>query len=216
MNFKKHILLLVLLFAVFVTNAQHKPFQFGFQGGLNAGWFATKDAEYTNSGGDVGGLWGFVTDIYIMEGYSFTSGFNVLYLNGAITLTDTKGTLTRNVHTRYLQVPLIFTLKTKRIGEKVRIYGQIGYGLGFLLRARANDTFLGDEGETTDENINIYDELSFTRSSLIVGIGIELPIYGSTIIRTGIKFDNAFLPVFKSEDAKVRNNFFDINLAILF
>ena len=142
MNVIKHSLLFVLLFAAFVTFAQHKPFQFGFSGGVNMGWYATNADGYSNKGTKPGGSWGFVADVFIMEGYAFTTGFNVLFINGSMTYPTTyqsegssilmEGTIQRDFKTRYVQLPLIFTMKTKPIREKVKIFGQVGFGLGFF------------------------------------------------------------------------------------
>ena len=216
MRIIKFYILLVLLFIAFVTEAQHKPFQFGFQGGLNIGWLRVDDAEFSNKGVDIGGSYGFVADFFLMENYSFTTGFNILYINGNTTINKDNGILERNLQTQYLQLPFLFTMKTKLINEKFRIYGQVGYGLAFLLKAKSNDEFRDNDGNTTTETSNVYDELTFTRSSLILGIGLEIPIHGSTLIRTGVKFDNCFITMFKGDDFKVKNKFFDLNLAVLF
>lgn len=216
MNIKKLYILLVLLCFAFVTNAQHKPFQFGFQGGFNVGWFKVEDAEFSNKGANIGGSYGFVADFFLMENYSFTTGVNILYINGTTTMNDENGVLERKFVTRYLQLPLIFTMKTKLIKDKFRIYGQVGYGLAFLLRARSSDELTDNEGNITSEKTNARDEMTFTRSSLILGLGLEIPIHGSTLFRIGTKFDNCFLTMFKGDDFKVKNKFFDLNLAVLF
>jgi len=119
-------------------------------------------------------------------------------------------------NTRYLQVPISFTMKTNEIKEKFKIYGQIGYGLGFLLRAKAEDVFTPDKGETISENSNITDELTFTRSSLILAAGVEIPIHESTYIRTGFKFDNCFVNMFKGDQINARNNFIEFSAAVIF
>ena len=100
----KLLLLLVLMLSAFVTEAQHKPFQFGFRGALNLGWFTTDQANFSNQGADIGGSYGFVADIYLMENYSFTTGINLLYLNGTTSQTDKAGNLGKTVSQ---QVPAI-------------------------------------------------------------------------------------------------------------
>ena len=189
----KFYFLLVLLCTAFVTKAQHKPFQFGFQGGLNIGWFKIDDADFSNKGVNIGGSYGFVADFFLMENYSFTTGINVLYINGTTSLTEDNGKLERNFQTRYLQIPVLFTMKTNLINDKFRIYGQVGYGLAFLLRAKSNDEFSDNDGNTTSETTNVSDELTATRSSLILGLGLEIPIQRSTKMRIGVKFDNCFI-----------------------
>ena len=212
-NLKTAILLLFMLTSV-VASAQHKPFQFGFSGGVNIGWWATDADGYSNKGVKPGGSWGFVADIFLMEGYSFTTGFNVLYLNGKMAMPDSidgqRGSLSRIYKTQYIELPIAFTMKTNEIKDKFRVYGQIGFGLSFLVKAKGIDTFTpAVNGPNTESDKNIYDNLDFTRESLILGAGVEIPIHESTYARIGFKFDNAFVNVLKdynTANLSVKNN----------
>jgi hypothetical protein len=209
------------------VEAQHKPFQFGFRGAVNTGWFKT-DNEFTrNETAQWGGSWGFVADFFLMENYSITSGFNVLYLNGE-TKKDGRhienegdiiinGFIYDKIKSKYLQIPFIFTMKTKNIREKLRIFGQIGYGLGIKLQSKVDGKIIADNGEIIDEYKNLqYDGLSATRSSLILGVGVEIPLHKSTYLRTGFTFDNCFIDVIKDDDLKMRSNFMEFNVAVIF
>ncbi len=223
----KRIFLLIILFTAIHVQAQHKAVQFGFGGGVNAGWFATGVEQYSNNGIHFGGSWGFVTDVFLMEGLSFTTGFNVVYLNGSMSmpyLSDSMpGEVERDFKTKYLEVPLILTMKTKKIKDKVRIYGQVGFGLGFLLSAKAKDSFTTEEGIHSSGTKNIYDELALTRESLILGAGVEIPVYGSSYIRTGFRFDNGFVNILKGNNRRYpeiknngRNNYIEFSAAFIF
>lgn len=228
------IVLLVLVCCTSMTSAQHKAFQFGFSGGINLGWYATNADGYSSNGAKFGGSWGFVADVFLMEGYAFTTGFNVLFINGGMTYPSLiesqqssemiSGTLSRDFHTRYVQLPLIFTMKTKPINEKFRVFGQVGFGLGFLINARSKDTFEPTEGTVvqTGEG-NARDDFRLTRESLILGAGVEIPLYGSMFARTGIRFDNSFTNILKGynlQDPEIknngRNNFIEIFVAVIF
>lgn len=228
---RKAITIIIILITT-TAFAQHKPFQFGFKGAVNMGWFATDAQGYSNEGTDFGGSWGFTADIFLMDNYSFTTGFDVVYLNSTISYPDHKpheilamvpGTSTRKYKTKYIEVPLIFTMKTNDIG-KLRYYAQIGFGMSFLLSAKADENFIADDGSMeTSETVNAYDDLSFTRESFIIGIGVEIPIQGSTYIRTGLKFDNAFVNVLKgynNTDSYLknngRNNFIELSASVFF
>jgi len=226
-NLKTAILLLFLFISVLAT-AQHKPFQFGFSGSANIGWWSTDAEGYSNEGVKPGGSWGFVADVFIMEGYSFTTGFNVLYLNGEMTLPymldAQQGTLDRIFKSQYVELPLMFTMKTNTIKEKFKIYGQIGFGLSFLLKAKGKDTFTPAViGSVKESENNIYNDLTFTRESLILGAGVEIPIHESTYARIGLKFDNAFVNVLKDynkANSSIKNNgrnsCMELNVAIIF
>ncbi len=229
----KRILTILIIFVSLSLTAQHKPFQFGFKAGANIGWFNTSAENYKNIGVDFGGSWGFVADFFIMENYSFTTGFDVLYLNGTMSYPaeyeysdpyDLKqGSLKRGYRTKYVKIPFVLTMKTNKI-KKLRYYGQIGFGLNILLTAKADDEFTPDDGsEVLAEDHNIYDELQFSRESLILGAGIEVPLQGSTYFRIGFTYDNAFVNILKgynTVDTSVKNNgrnsFLGLDVSILF
>jgi len=207
------------MLSTIVTFGQHKPFQFGFRAGINVGWLKTDSENYSNNGAKIGGSWGFVADFFIMEGYSFTTGFDVNYINGSLDRPmegNANIMMVRDIKTRYVTLPLIFTMKTKPIKEKFRIYGQVGFGLSFLLSAKATDQYTSSEGEKVNNTKSITSDLTVTRESLILGAGVELPVQRSTVVRIGIKYDNCFINILKGNDAKAKNNFFEFNLAVLF
>lgn len=214
----KKLFVLLSLFLCVMAQAQQKPVQFGFTGGVNIGWFAFPYSDtYANDGVKPGGSWGLVADVFIMEGYSFTSGFNVLYINGATTLKTDTGSLNSDIRAQYIQLPLLFTMKTKPIKDKFRIFGQIGYGLGFLIRAKAIRQFTSEDGMVGPEKtINAYDEFTFTRSSLILAAGTEVVLHGSTYLRVGFKFDNSFVNMLKEDDLTARNRMIEFNVAVIF
>jgi hypothetical protein len=228
----KALILLILLSSTTVF-AQNKAFQFGFKGAANLGWFSTDAQGYNNEGSHFGGAWGFTADIFLMENYSFTTGFDVLYLNSKISFPDQKphdilgvmvdGISSRKYKTKYVELPLILTMKTNKIGQ-FKYFAQIGFGMSFLLSAKADEKFVTENGNMNQsETINAYDDLRFTRQSLIIGAGIEFPIQGSTYLRCGFKLDNAFVNILKGyneTDAYLKNNgrnsFAELNVSIFF
>jgi len=228
----RKIIFFIFLLTTVGLQAQHKPFQFGFKGAANLGWMGSNAKGYDNKGVDFGGAWGFVADIYLMENYSFTTGFDVIYLNSTMSYpygfqdtidNITPGRMESKFKSKYIEIPIIFTMKTKQIG-KLRYYGQIGFGMGFRLNTKADNTFTPDNGgeAVVEEGIDpgIF---RTTREALILGVGIEIPISGSTYIRTGIKYDNAFINVMKGNNTAdltvandARNSFIELNLCIIF
>lgn len=231
--FIRRTLIIVSVALSLSLTAQHKPFQFGFKAGPNIGWYNTDSDDYENEGMDFGGSWGVVADFFIMENYSFTTGFDVLYLNGTMSYpavyeydassAQESGCLKRSYRTKYVELPFIFTMKTNEINN-IRYYGQVGFGLGMLLTAKANDEFTPDNGDPAiTQKQNIHDELRFTRESLILGAGVEIPLQGSTYLRIGLVYDNAFANMLKGNntvDASIKNNgrnsFLELDVSILF
>lgn len=222
----KKTILILFLFASFSSYAQHKPFQFGFRGAANLGWLKSDLDNFNNDGAQFGGSWGGVADFFLMENYSFTTGFNVIYLNVEGSLNAhhmqgdsllIEGTITEKVKTKYVQIPIIFTMKTNRFKDKFSVFGQIGYGFGILLQAKRNSQFISDDGSYSEENNdNNYDGYTSIRSSLILGIGVEIPLHKSTVLRTGFTFDNCFVDISKSDEVKIRSNFIELNAAVIF
>ncbi|PLX03892.1 MAG: hypothetical protein C0595_05265 [Marinilabiliales bacterium] len=229
----RKLLTITLIMLALSSFAQHKAFQMGFKGALNLGWFATDATGYKGEGANFGGSWGFTADIFLMENYSFTTGFDLIYLNSTISYPDHKphdvltvmvdGVSTRKYKPKYVEIPLVLTMKTNKIGN-LRYYGQVGFGMGFLISAKADEDFVANDSEfTSSETVNAFKDLSRTRQSLIIGLGAEIPIQGSTYIRTGVKFDNAFVNILKgynNTDAYLKNNgrnsFIEINLSVFF
>lgn len=229
----RKLLTVILIMLAINSFAQHKAFQMGFKGALNLGWFATDATGYKGEGANFGGSWGFTADIFLMDNYSFTTGFDLIYLNSTISYPDQKphdesavmidGISTRKYKTKYIELPLVLTMKTNKIGN-LKYFGQVGFGMGFLVSAKADEEFIADEiAFTSSETVNAYRDLQPTRQSLIIGLGTEIPIQGSTYLRTGIKFDNAFVNVLKgynNGDSFLKNNgrnsFIEINLSVFF
>jgi hypothetical protein len=133
------------------------------------------------------------------------------------------GISTRKYKTKYIEVPIILTMKTNLIG-KVRYFGQIGFGMGFLLSAKAEETFdANDIDMNTSDSFNAYDDIRFTRESLILGLGAEVPVQGSNYLRFGLKYDNAFANILKGNNSldpdiknNGKNNFMELNVSFFF
>ncbi len=230
----KRIIVILFLYAMVSSmTAQNKPFQFGFKGGVNAGWFSSTNEDYKTDGVKFGGSWGFVADFFLMDNYSLTTGFDVMYLNGKLRYPELYfkneysnpeyGTIERSYFTKYVRIPVVFTMKTKLI-KKVRYYAQIGVGISVLLTARSEDSHSTTSGlDPYSEKENIYTDLRPTRESVILGAGVEIPLHKSTYIRTGITFDNSIINILKGNNSidqsikhNGRNNYIGIEMSLLF
>ncbi len=222
---KRFLVGFVLALVTLTVNAQHKPFQFGFKAAANIGWFGTNAEHFENEGVKPGFSWGFVADIFLMENYSVTTGFDMVFLNGTLSYPYqesgesgvTVDYITNTFKTRYIQLPVVLTMKTNEI-KGLRYYGQIGGAIGFLISAR-------EEGEFVAETIKVGNSemMNFLRGSFIFGAGIEYPINGSTYLRSGIQFNNGFTNVLKGNNVvysdiknQARSQFFELNLCIIF
>lgn len=232
----KRVLLLSLFLFIFnqLTNAQDKAFQFGFKAAPNLGWVKPNAETYVGDGLKMGFSWGFVGDIHLMENYWFNTGFNVQFIRGAYhyphqipgtggSSSYITGTLNRALSAKYIQLPLVFRMKTEETNS-IRFYGEIGFGLGFLFDAKASDSFYEDGlliYETTKEDV--HNQYRFLRESLILGAGLEYSLGASNKITTGLRFDNNFFDILKDQNTvdssieqKAISNFIELQVCFLF
>lgn len=205
--------------------AQHKPYQFGFKVSGNIGWFNSYNDNFNSTGVKPGFTWGFVSDIFLMENYSITTGFEMLFLNGDLSYPyqvisgsdTTTGIISSKFKTKYIQLPVLFTMKTNSI-KGLRYFGQIGASVAIKLNAREKGIFNG----STIKNNN-SDIFRLFRSAFVLGGGIEYPINGSTYLRLGLQYNNNFNNILKGQNTanpdiknEARNNYLEINANIIF
>lgn len=224
--------IILFFFSVLSVQAQNKPIQFGLKGGANLGWINSDYGYCQYNGAGIGGSLGFITDFYLTDNISFTTGFDIIHLvDGGVNCqlgcinpndgTVIDGTTYNRIKTIYVQLPVSITFKTNVINGKFSIYGQIGYGLGFLLHATLYHKFISDDGEYIDNSTVVYKGYTFSRSSIIPSIGMEIPIHKSTYIRTGFKFDYCFVSILKDDpktlsNRKERNSFVEYSISMIF
>ena len=224
-------LLLVIFCFVTVTLAQQKPFVFGFKAGPTLGWMKPDTKDYSSDGVRAGFSWGFTADFFLMENYSIATGFDVVFLNGALEMpymvdvdsaTTHNGTLARKYKLKYIQVPVTLKMRTNEMG-KFRIFGQIGLGTSFLIGAKADDEFTYGSTMESEEDLDIYDDMKFMRESLIIGGGVEYSLGGSTSIIASLLFNNGFTDILKGYNTvdqtlknKAQANYVVIEVGIVF
>lgn len=228
----KRIIIISGLVLIFVSGvfAQHKPFKFGFDISPNVGWLKSDESNYVNDGSEVGFSWGFKSEFFLMENYTISTGFNVVYLNGRLSYphkeirdeVETIGVLHRKYNLKYLEIPLSLKMKTKEFG-KIRYYGEIGLGTSFLISAKGKDKFETAAGTVPGEQEDIKNEMTLGRESLILGAGIEYSLGGSTALIFGLKFDNGFTDVLKDMNTfdpevynSAINNYLEFKMGIIF
>jgi len=234
---KIRILLLASILTIgFQVFSQTKPFRFGLKVAPNIGWISPDTEDYENDGAQGGFSWGFISDITILENYFFGTGFNVGYLNGKLnypykeviisgddTITN-QGTMNRVYHLRYIDLPLTLKMKTSQF-DALQVYGQIGFSLGFNVKAKAEDTFTYTEGnveKVDNTERNISDEVTFVKGALLLGGGIEYFIDNSTSIVVGVTYSNGISNVLKGwnpvnmADQKAIPSYIELTLGVIF
>ena len=138
---------------------------------------------------------------------------------------------------QYIQIPLSFKLKTDDIGG-MRYYLNAGLGLSFLLGAQASaasgngtDFYDGDgithhdPNDTTTSKYDFVatgatkeylDDINGSRVSMIIGAGGEYPVSANMKMVFGLKLDNGFTDIIKSDLVNARNNYLSLQLGLMF
>ncbi|MDY0076026.1 MAG: porin family protein [Bacteroidales bacterium] len=228
---KRSLFTLLLVFVIVgSTIAQQKAFQFGFKVAPSIGWIKPNSEGYKRDGLKMGFNWGFVGEFFLMENYAVTTGFNVIYVNGAYRYPDFQnigglnllGETNRLLKLKYIQLPVVLKMKTNEFNG-IKLFGEIGFGLGFNVGAKAEDDFYFNEKKQQSKSSDVSSVVRFTRESLILGAGIEYPLGGSTFLTAGVRFDNNFIDILKDQNSvdksieqKGISNFIELQLGLLF
>ena len=203
----KQLFIAGLLLISLNMSAQYKPILFGLRAGGSIDWMKPDAEGYHNQGIRPGFSWGFIADFYIMENYALQTGFNVQYLYGKLNYPSREmiqgdtltGTLLRYYKLQYIQIPLVWKMQAN-VSESVRLYGKIGLGTAFRLRAKADDTFTSSDGETNESSGDIAEDICLIRESFIIGGGVAFTLNGSTALIVDLTFDNGFVNILKGNN----------------
>ena len=192
-------------------NKSYKSVMCGIKVSPNLGWFIPDTKGFKSEGVVFGFSWGFMADFAFSKNYALATGFNVIASNGKMSYSDhdsvnnvwVAGNRSRTYKLRYLEIPLTLKMRTRDFG-KFTFYGQIGLGTGFRIRAKASDEFTDNNNNTLTEEDNIKDDIFLLRESLLLGIGTEFSLGGSTKLIAGFDYNgNLIDPVKDNSTIKV-------------
>lgn len=188
----------------------------------NVSWMNSRDLEHSTDGGRLHFGYEFMADILFSESYAFGTGLNVFRTGSSVqywepTTDSTLSRVTRNFNNQYVEVPLTFKLRTNEIGYTT-YFGKFGGGLGLNTRREADevrfvgyerndgswasvdDPFIPAENQISDDFARLF------RVSMIVGLGFERSIAGSTALMVGVTYNNSLFSTHKGQDVvKVDN-----------
>jgi hypothetical protein len=221
--------------------AQGRQYHFGLFFAPNINWLKSdvQDLTYTSIGTPVKFSYGAVFEYDFTPNVGIITGINILKTGGGLqynsiqdistsSLPDSEvGSLTRKYTLQYLEIPLMLKGSTGELHGNFSFFGKFGIGSGFCISARANDEFLPDNSTTGNKisikNINVKDNVSFFRESLIIGIGADYRLGKTAIIEAGITYSNGFTDILTgnntykpSVEEKAHCHFVELNIGVMF
>jgi long-subunit fatty acid transport protein len=217
---------LCILFAhsIYAQSEDFKKFHFGLKVSSGFTWLKPDDTNLKNDGTKLSFGYGVITEFAFTENYSFVTGININANRGAIRQTSTvevtPGTTvavetSSKLKIQYLELPVTLKMKTNEIGM-IKYFGQFGFGNSFRLKSAADVSTTVNGVKTTTDNVDINKSINLIREALIVGVGIEYNLTGSTSLIASVNYDNGFTRVGKSSIGKFYSKGVIINVGVLF
>ena len=191
---KNFCLVLLVLMLSFVASAQRFEYQLGLKGGVGIAFLGSADNHIVSKDNGFNYKFGFTGVYYFGENYGFVSGFNVLgnniaYKYKVVDESNVETIEDRHLNNTYLQIPLVLKMRTDPIGDRFRIFGEIGYGFNILATKR-------DKGDY----IHPYRDVC---SSLIVHLGMEMEVLNRSTLQFMISYDDFFSNMMSKDNNKL-------------
>lgn len=214
----KATVLSALCLAVFSVSAQNNapppvemnaPGEWGsryFHFGLNFTpgiyWVSPNTSNNTTNGASFGYGYGANLEFYFTPNYGFLTGFEIANIGAKYINTNPSqfgdSTITHNKSVQYIEIPFMLKMKANSMG-KVRYYGVVGLQAGFLLKATDDYNTVvtapyGIIGNTlySGDNADVYNKTDFFRASLVIGLGAEYSVAGSTALQASLTYNSCF------------------------
>lgn len=214
----------------FSTISMAQDFRLGLTASPSVAWMNPKSDGFSSEGSRIGFSYGLIAEILFSEQYSLASGLQISYVGGILNYpvdeTINSGTFNELERTYRLQsIDLPFTLKMRsREMFGIQYFGKIGIGMGLILKAEGDDSFVNTQNNTrvVQSEKDIKDNIAFGRASLIFGGGVEYRIGGNVSLVGGLSFNNGFTNMLKNnnevsgERNSARVNYLELTIGILF
>jgi hypothetical protein len=191
----------------------------------NVSWLKPDSKHITQGDNVLRYGFGLTLDKMFATNYAIGTGLNVINTGGNLQYyykgtkptsnTDYVAQRTRNYSLQYVEIPLTLKLRTDEISY-ITYWVNFGVGLGFNIRARANDQIIykqerdattGEWKSSSDapyssDGEDIKDDISIFRTGLIIAGGIEYRLSEHASVVGGITFNNGFNNVLSNQLVK--------------
>ena len=186
---KKFYILLLAMVVSFAATAQRFEYQLGLKGGLGMGWVGNVKDDITQKDKGLCYKYGLTAIYYFGESYGITSGFNIIGNNVSYKYklideseeSPLEQEFKLEYKNTYCQVPLLLKMRTDAFASRLRVFGEIGYGLNILVDGihKLNDT----KQEITYRDVC---------SSFIVHIGLDVEVLNHSTLQFIVSYDDFF------------------------
>ena len=194
--------------------AQSQGYHLGLQLAPNVSMAEPRELSHAAIQSEAHFGYGFVFDAMFTEKYAIGTGVNVFY-NGGITQhlafqEDENGLSIEAVQLvqqqQYVEIPLTFKMRTNEIGYTT-YFGQFGAGFGLNVRSEGSQkttsfATLDSLGSVTEvvfsqsafeaaesEQVSMADRTRLFRPSMIIGLGAERRLTGSTALVVALRYN---------------------------
>ncbi|TVQ10299.1 MAG: PorT family protein [Bacteroidetes bacterium] len=229
---KKIAFILFIAFAFTAkTEVRSQNFRLGLKGSPSLAWFKSETDNYDSEGVRLGFSYGLISEFVLAEQYNFATGINITYFGGKLSYPvgdqNDPGVALPMVERTYriqnLEVPLTLKMKTREIGYNT-YFAKFGFGGSVNLTAKANDKFYNPANSNTDQvnDIDIKGDTPLFRVSMILGLGMEHSLGGTTALIGGLTFNNGFTNILKGKDdisgrnRQARANYLELSIGVIF
>jgi len=235
---KKNVMMFILIvIAMGFTNlSAQNPFHFGVKAGLNMNNVKSstdllKVDEQSNTL-----TFGAIVSYSLIDKLMIVSGIDYIPVNSKISFgysssssssSNNYGIITRDYKTSYLGIPVMVKATLLPVNDKISIWGMAGVEYGFLLSAKADESFVSTKSPNlnyTKSDIDVKDdfESSFMKTNIAVGVDYAMSdklklfmelnySFGlNDVYKKEYKLDNTII----SHDGKI--NQFGVSVGIMF
>lgn len=226
---KKIIFLLIGLVVSTLVSAQGKSYKIGVKFSPSVGYMKTASSDISSNGLSVRLGYGLMVDRMFSEKYGFGFGINMIEFAGHTEYTrliensDINPTIQHVKRDydkiKYVELPVTLKLRTSEMG-KFTYWGQFGLGLGYLYSAYADEELIDlyqkadavNNGPFTRVENTVYrnngqsvrGEFNPFRASMIIALGAESLITGSTYFTYGVTYNGGLLSMYGSKEKVVK------------
>lgn len=225
-----YLIFILCLPLVFTSPSMSQDFRLGLTGSPSLAWLKPETDNYSSEGIRLGFSYGLLSEFILAEQYSFATGINITYMGGKLQFPVSEtfenqsfDQQERTYKLQYVEVPLTLKMKTREIGYNT-FFAVFGFGGAVRIKATGDDKFTHSASTATfsESGRNIESDISLFRVAMILGLGVEHSLGGTTSLIGGITFNNGFTNILDGKDYEgvkdknARPNYLELSIGVLF